>query len=638
MAPPAASKSKQKQSQASTTRRSRSRNSTPVASTEPSAQSSQAFSATAGTSAYLHTPLATLLVPQNTSIESIFERYCKPGVDPPPASVLESIHDAVLNQVLSHVKNRGDACDGRMRELARKRKERGDADRDREAAEEKRASERERKKELSKTGARSEREEDAARPPAVGAHGVARQDGVDLHKDGPSSSPLAKVRRKSSATSAADSPTSPESITSHQPRPVPPVNHYETFGPDPSTFPDSTIYDIRPLTPDMTEEEKKAILCVASYPHSDLRELTCGTPPDVDLSNAKPPNQVQFNTFMTYIEPYTRPLTEEDVAFLKERGDNLAPYLIPPRGKEHYKEIWAREDGNAAHESNMQTDSTEVEAKGAIDMMSDDIAETDEVSTGPLLARLNAALMAVPPTNNTPNETHHTNGDVTMTNGDTTAGEAEDHGPGTSSDDAQHRPATHLPFLDTKFTLQAPTLDYPTLEDRLKQELNHLGILTPEAEPDYTGHADDPIAARLRHLQSLLRTVSRTNGARKARILDLTLERLASQEYSSIADDLDTQVNTAYLKRRSGASRPKKSAASKSGGRNVATAVGARGVGEGVKALMERREGWRGLIGPVVGFGRGGVPRDSVFGKDLMESLEAREEELAEVGAGVEEI
>ena len=69
----------------------------------------------------------------------------------------------------------------------------------------------------------------------------------------------------------------------------------------------------------MTDEEKKEIFCVAQFPKDDLSGLIAGTPPDKDFSNAKPANQVNANTFAAYIEPYLRPLTEEDMAFLKER-------------------------------------------------------------------------------------------------------------------------------------------------------------------------------------------------------------------------------------------------------------------------------------------------------------------------------
>src|SRR5690348_3389843 len=95
----------------------------------------------------------------------------------------------------------------------------------------------------------------------------------------------------------------------HQPPPAPAVPHLQTFGEDPSTFPDPTVYDIREITPGMDDDTKREIFSVAHYPESNLEDLIPGTPPDKDFSNAKPTNQVQFNTFSTYIEPYFRPYT-----------------------------------------------------------------------------------------------------------------------------------------------------------------------------------------------------------------------------------------------------------------------------------------------------------------------------------------
>ena len=93
----------------------------------------------------------------------------------------------------------------------------------------------------------------------------------------------------------------------------------QTFGEDPSTFDDPTIYHIREVSDDMTEEEKKDILNVAEHPHSDLHDLTPGTPPDRDFSNAKADHRVTQNQFSQYLEPYVRPLMQEDLTFLEER-------------------------------------------------------------------------------------------------------------------------------------------------------------------------------------------------------------------------------------------------------------------------------------------------------------------------------
>ena len=125
---------------------------------------------------------------------------------------------------------------------------------------------------------------------------------------------------------ASSSPN--DSTSSHQPEPAPAVPQLQVFGPDPLRFDDPTIYHIRHATPDMTVEQKKDIYAVARFPASDLRHLLPGTPPDKDFSNTKPTNQVSANTFLSYIDPFVRPLTEEDVAFLKERVGFACPSLV----------------------------------------------------------------------------------------------------------------------------------------------------------------------------------------------------------------------------------------------------------------------------------------------------------------------
>lgn len=122
------------------------------------------------------------------------------------------------------------------------------------------------------------------------------------------------------APSARVSPAlSNSSIDEHQPPPAASMPQHPTFGPDPSTFDDPTVYHIREVTEDMTDDQKKEIYGVSSFPKSDLSNLVAGKLPDKDFSNAKPTNQVNANTFAAYIEPYVRPLTEEDMAWLKER-------------------------------------------------------------------------------------------------------------------------------------------------------------------------------------------------------------------------------------------------------------------------------------------------------------------------------
>ena len=108
----------------------------------------------------------------------------------------------------------------------------------------------------------------------------------------------------------------------HQPPPAASIAQYQTFGPNPLTFDDPTIYEIRAVTNDMTDEERKEIYCVSSFPHDDLHDLIAvprgGM--DKDFSNAvKPSNQVAAHTFTAYLDNYLRPLKEEDIGFLNER-------------------------------------------------------------------------------------------------------------------------------------------------------------------------------------------------------------------------------------------------------------------------------------------------------------------------------
>jgi transcriptional adapter 3 len=174
--------------------------------------------------------------------------------------------------------------------------------------------------------------------------------------------------------------------------------------------------------------------------------------------------------------------------------------------------------------------------------------------------------------------------------------------------------------------------DYASLEDRTLMELKHMGFLSDSEEPDYNGHYDDEVAARLRFLQEELRRQSIINGARKARVLELTEERMAQQEYNTIADDLDSQLNAAYLKRNRNIGKGKKVTkrpGGAGGGSHPVQGAGISrlGVGEPIRMLMERRSQWINTIGPVVHYGKTGLPEETIFEEETMKKLENKEQE-----------
>lgn len=372
----------------------------------------------------------------------------------------------------------------------------------------------------------------------------------------------------------------------------------------------------------MDEEQKKEILCVAGFPESDLHDLTAGTPPDKDFSSAKPTNQVGFVTFQNYVEPFIRPLTEEERAFLDERGDRERPFVIPKLGAKPYKEIWAEEDDAVVPNVNSNRLPTN-EPRGDAAELDDQMAETDEVSTGPLTSRLLTTLRP---------ELWRTNGKDT---GPTLGGiDDMDIDEEPNGHAAPEPPATAFPEQNWKNLPQPAKVDYATLDDRLLQEVKWLGLLPPNEQPDHAASMDDEVTARLRYLQSELKRQSIINGARKTRLIGLTEDWQAKQEYSTIADDTDNQINAAYLKRNRNISKKGKQVKRPGGAGGGSHAIGVArpgsavpSVGEPIRSLIERRKKWREWLGPIVDNGKSKIPKETIFPEALMKEFIASEQE-----------
>ena len=182
-------------------------------------------------------------------------------------------------------------------------------------------------------------------------------------------------------------------------------------------------------------------------------------------------------------------------------------------------------------------------------------------------------------------------------------------------------------------------MSYLETDDRLKLELRHVGFLAPEDNPDYDGHHDDDISERLRLLQRELRAKMISNGARKARLLEIARERLAFQEYNTIHEDLDGQVQQAYLKRTRTLGKSKKGQHGKprpggAGGGSHIVGMGGLGgakrdIGDQARMLMDRRRRWQESIGPVFEGLSGAVPgkEQGLWDPVVMASYEKAEQE-----------
>lgn len=311
---------------------------------------------------------------------------------------------------------------------------------------------------------------------------------------------------------------------------------------------------------------------------------------------------------------------------------------MPRRGKKHYSQIWAEEDGSMNIDSNGQDKLPLNQGRGNIEQVTDDTAETDQVSVGPLVGRLHSILRfehrVLPDENSTPttaNGEPSTNG---MLNGDSTGMDLDQ-----VNGDTETKPLpSATAFTDTSpngFKVPAAKLEHAQLDERLKAELRYVGFLGEEDNPDYDAHYDDDIAERLRLLQAELKKQMITNGARKTRLLEIARERMAYQEYSTIRDDLDSQVQQAYLKRTRTLGKSKKGSQAKhrpggaGGGSHPVNSAGVSrpGIGDVARTLMDRRKRWADCIGPIFKDSKTSVPpkEESIFDPVVMEDYEKAE-------------
>lgn len=318
--------------------------------------------------------------------------------------------------------------------------------------------------------------------------------------------------------------------------------------------------------------------------------------------------------------------------------------MTPRRGKKYYTEVWAEEDGSISLDSSHlgREKLPANQPRGSVEQVDDETLDTDQVSLGPVASRLLSAMRyehrASPiETQDKPNG--FTNGTDAMAfefaNGDS----GENPVPKDPSTDDRIPPATSF-HESSQPGWKVPTqkIDYAHADERILQELRHLGFINTEEVPDYDSHYDDEIAERLRYLQAELKKQSIINGARKARILQLAQERMAHQEYSTILEDLDGQVQAAYLKRNRSLGKGKKNAKRPGGagggshyapGPSGGQGTARPGIGDQAKIIMERRVKWRDTITPIFSDDVTKVrsEEETIFDPEIMKELEIAERE-----------
>lgn len=268
--------------------------------------------------------------------------------------------------------------------------------------------------------------------------------------------------------------------------------------------------------------------------------------------------------------------------------------------------------------------------------ISDGVLDNEEVSCGPLVSRLLSAILKDDDII-APKEELPTNPTLDSSVS-TPVSELEHVTPSSSS--------SYGIFKQHGAIANNSNIDYVSFEERLKRELKYVGIYMnlPREEgktredPDWlTGREDDEISAELRELQSTLRQVTTKNTKRKAMLLPLLERMLAWQEYCTILDNLDKQVDQAYIKRIRAPKNKKKrqytpgpdSLATGSTSQAAIQAAHQQAANSSLKSLLDKRQRWISKIGPL--FDKPEVmkriPRDSVF-KDIDQDEEEEEADV----------
>ncbi|KAA1071729.1 Transcriptional regulator [Puccinia graminis f. sp. tritici] len=290
-----------------------------------------------------------------------------------------------------------------------------------------------------------------------------------------------------------------------------------------------------------------------------------------DFSKTKPPSsQVPIHQFQNWInDHYLRSFGEDDLAFLaseyssingcptvrvhlpsspssskqkdnhhqgetngedehqKEQQQRDATYDLPPLGR-HYSELWRDEDLGLIEPSEKPTPGAgsgrgggsgpRLSGSSRADLALHNLG-TENVQLGPFTERLLGSIIPPPPL---PSSVHLSN-----------------HIPGPTAATLQPNPP------------QTHPLDHLELEQRVASELGLLGILPENGANEWKEEEaeDDEISRILRRTQSVLRSQTKINQARKAIVQKIVKERMSVQEFETIKDGLDRLLVQLMIKK-----------------------------------------------------------------------------------------
>ncbi|KAI7859667.1 histone acetyltransferases subunit 3-domain-containing protein [Circinella umbellata] len=408
-------------------------------------------------------------------------------------------------------------------------------------------------------------------------------------------------------------------------------------------------------------KRKKTSKASSQGKHPKPKSSHTKTSNDVDFVRVKPKDQVSVLTFWSAMEPYFRPITEEDRKFLLEKGDDVKPYLLPPLGR-HYIETWAEEEqatipsrgrsnsparregsveasknkhyAEASSSSNSNKDSSTILKPGgkagtsatttgkgegeketkedqkpepiperarylkSTEPLTDDYLMTEDLSCGGLTERLLSTLVIEDMVDLTELK------NLALLDDSTAEGTIREE----EEDDMDLDSVTSSEGGRTVVELSNnPTEEIVDFEERLKRELRYAGLFGDE-DIAWNAREDDDICAELRRLGRELKEQVEANDFRKKRLLEVVDRQLQYEQYRNVLDTYDSQVEQCYMKRfRIQKSKKRKATAPR--------AV----LSENAVNAMEKRRTWIDGLGPIFKDKNLIMPSKSIFRDDFDE-------------------
>jgi transcriptional adapter 3 len=295
-------------------------------------------------------------------------------------------------------------------------------------------------------------------------------------------------------------------------------------------------------------------------------------------------DQVAHHTFQQWSDGWFRTLTEEDLAWVSSKSDELDAFQFPSLGR-HYSEVWEEEEANGALIPTVYLPSgaapllpTSMSALPSASVFAPNgsvnrpatsvgaasmngrivsqptslstISETpkfdprnlkddhlyggssEDVRSGPFTERLLAALLPTPPSS---------------------ASSVIDAAAPNSSNGDGHNANQRMQVLTNGHHMSSTSStsrpqDMAEYEERLRRELKAIDVLGDE-DIDWSDRADDEISSTLRTVQRLLRKQIRVNELRKTRLFEIAMDRMAYQEYLGCLNSVEREIEAGWMKR-----------------------------------------------------------------------------------------